>query len=46
MIKIVSVKDNKLYKILCYCEETHLKATASIYGIKEFGKLEPMNDVL
>jgi hypothetical protein len=40
MIKNVSIEINKLHKILCHYGGTHLKATASVYGMKSFGKLE------
>jgi hypothetical protein len=40
MIKTMSVEINTLHKILVYIGETHLKATANVYGIEVFGKLE------
>jgi hypothetical protein len=40
MIKTMSVEINKLHKILGYCGEAHLKATANGYEIKVFGKLK------
>jgi hypothetical protein len=40
MIKTMSVKINKLFKIQGHCKETHMKATTSAYGVNEFGKTE------
>jgi hypothetical protein len=40
MIKSMSVHINKLHKIVGHCGKTRLTATANVYGIKVFRKLE------
>jgi hypothetical protein len=40
MVKIFSNEINNSQKILGHYGEVHLKATASVYGVKVFGKLD------